>query len=160
MAFKPGESVTHHKDVVCLFLACHLHIRSPLPTWVLLIPREHFAFVEPGPSKEFKVPFVSPSVSVLVSIWVSYAFYGIVIILSRDAVTFLTCFFPFLHHTDVKCFSLTASFHTLRHSIIESQNYSITSKIMSQCGAGSPLTSQASHHRPSYWRLPFLLFMG
>lgn len=50
----------HHKDVVCLFSLSPAYAQSPSHLDVADTQR-CFAFVEPGPSKEFKVSLVFSS---------------------------------------------------------------------------------------------------
>lgn len=52
---------------------------------MLLLPRESFAFVETGPSKEFKVPLVSSSPVLCGVKAASHSSMDAVIIISRDA---------------------------------------------------------------------------
>lgn len=144
MAFKPGESVMHHKDTVCLFpLFATCIFEGSFPLGCCWYPGEHFAFVEPRPSKSSRClwshhhSFCSGiDDSELCFLWYS-VFCLFACFLQGCCSSFPVCLFFFPDCIGAKCFFPHCIFLKLHH------------KVTSVCGL-VPL-SQTSQGVPGIW---------
>lgn len=152
MAFKPGESVMHHKDTVCLFpLFATCIFAGPFPLGCCWYPGEHFAFVEPRPSKSSRCLW-SPHHSFcsgiddsqLCFLWYSVFLFGC-FFFCRDAVNLFQCAYSsFPHCIGAKCF--------FSHSIFAYSEASPQGHV--HVWAGSPLTDLTRCPRYLGWLFP------